>query len=359
MAQKTQTKKKSAKKKKASKVSHDFSEKQLMEVYRLLMTTRLMDEQFRKLFRKARFAGTYFSAVGQEATTVCPCYLLEKDDFVGPSHRELGAAIAKGIPLQEITAQVYARRTSVDKGKTHPCHYGKKELNVINPASTVASQAVLATGASLAYKIRGEKHVSVSFFGEGSTSRGGWHEALNFAGVHKLPAIYICQNNLWAESVPASLQAGVKQFADRAKAYGFPGITIDGNDVLEVLKASKEAIERARAGEGPTLIEMMTYRWYGHSEIDPADYRSQDECDAWMKQCPLHRFEKYLTDEGILTKAKREGIVSEIESEIKDAIDFAENSPYADPEEALTDVYSVDYGQNKFNTGISLRSDSE
>ncbi|MBD3233379.1 MAG: hypothetical protein GF315_06610 [candidate division Zixibacteria bacterium] len=334
--------KKTSKKKKD--VDHPFTDKQLLEVYHYLQKTRLMDEQMRKLFRKARFAGTFFSAVGQEATTVCPAYLLEKDDFIGPSHREIGACITKGITLKEITTQIYARGNSVDKGKSHPCHYGRKDINVINPASTVASQTVLATGAAMAYKIRGDKHVAIGFFGEGGTSRGGWHESLNFAGVHKLPAIYVCQNNFWAESVPASLQAGVKKFADRAKAYGFPGVTIDGNDVVTVLKTTKEAIDRARAGEGPTLIEMLTYRWYGHSEIDPADYRTQDECDLWRKKDPIPRFEKYLMDEKILSRERKEGIISEIETEIKEAIDFAEESPYADPEEALTDVYGENYG---------------
>ncbi len=322
---------------------YNFTDKQLMEVYRLLLSTRMIDEHFRGLFRKARFAGTYFSAVGQEATTVCPTYLLERTDFVGPSHREIGAAIAKGMTLKEVAAQVYARRTSLDKGKSHPCHYGKREVFLITPSSTVASQTVTATGAALAFKIRNEKRVAVAFFGEGSTSRGGWHEALNFAGVHKLPIVYVCENNLWAESVPSTLQAGIEHYADRAKAYGFPGITIDGNDVLEVLKTSKEAIDKARNGEGPTLIEMKTYRWYGHSEIDPANYRADSELSEWKKKDPIPRFEKILMDKGLLSQGKKEGIVSEIQMEIDEAIDFAENSPYADPEEALTDVYGESY----------------
>jgi TPP-dependent pyruvate/acetoin dehydrogenase alpha subunit len=324
----------------AVSVRKNFSDRQLLEVHQLLMKTRMTDEHFRGLFRKARFAGTYFSAVGQEATCVCPTYLLKKEDFVGPSHREIGAAIAKGITLKEIAAQVYARKISGDKGKSHPCHYGSRELNVINPASTVASQAVLATGAALAYKIRKQDNIAITFFGEGATSRGGWHEALNFAGVHALPIVYVCQNNMWAESVPASLQAGIEHFADRAKAYGFPGITINGNDVMEVLAASRVAVNKAREGGGPTLIEMLTYRWYGHSEIDPANYRTAEELAEWKEKDTIRSFEKYLLDNKILTGERREGIVSEIETELREAIEFAESSPYADPEEALTDVYA-------------------
>ena len=317
-----------------------LSEETLMGLYSCLLKVRLLDERLRKIFRQGRFAGTYFSGVGQEATTVGPTYGLRDDDIIGPSHREIGAAVTKGITLIEIIAQVYARSTSPDKGKSHPCHYGSRAKGVINPASTVAGQTVVATGCAMAFKIQRKDNVAVAFFGEGATSRGGWHEALNYAGVHKLPIVYICQNNLWAESVPASLQAGIERFADRAKAYGFPGVTIDGNDVVEVHKTAAAAIARARAGEGPTLIECLTYRWYGHSEIDPANYRSAEELESWKKKDPVLRAEKLLLDLGILTMEKRESLVEQVNSEIDEAIAFAEASKYSEPEEAYIDVYS-------------------
>jgi TPP-dependent pyruvate/acetoin dehydrogenase alpha subunit len=317
-----------------------LSEETLMGLYRALLTTRLLDERLRKLFRQGRYAGTFFSAVGQEACTVGSCYGLRDDDIVGPSHREIGASVTKGIPLTEMIAQIYARSNSPDKGKTHPCHYGSRKKGVITPASTVAGQTVVATGCAMAFKIQKKDNVAIAFFGEGATARGGWHEALNYAGIHKLPIVYVCQNNFWAESVPASLQGAIEKFSDRAKAYGFPGVTIDGNDVVEVYKTTQEAISRARSGGGPTFIECLTYRWYGHSEIDPADYRSKEEVEHWKAKDPIPRHEKLLTELGLLSPDVRESIVEDIESAIDEAIKEAEAAPYSEPEEAYIDVYS-------------------
>jgi len=317
-----------------------LSEETLLGLYTNLLKTRLLDERFRRLFRQGRFAGTYFSAVGQEATTVGPTYGLRDDDIIAPSHREIGANVTKGVPLEAIAAQVYARATSPDKGKSHPCHYGYGPKGIITPASTVAGQTVVGTGCAMAFRIQKKDNVVVAFFGEGATARGGWHEALNYAGIYKLPIVYVCQNNLWAESVPAKLAAGITNFSDRAKAYGFPGVTIDGNDIVVVHKAAAEAVARARAGQGPTLIECMTYRWYGHSEIDPADYRAQEELENWKKQDPVPRAEKLLSDLGILTPEKREALAEQINHEIDVAIDAVEKAPYSAPEEAYNDVYS-------------------
>ena len=322
----------------------NISNDQLKEIYYLLVLTRNLDERGRKLFKQARFTGTYFSAVGQEATTVVPTYGLRKEDVIAPSHREIGANVAKGVPIKLIMAQIYARKTSPDKGKSHPCHYGYAPLRVITPASTVAAQVVVGTGAALAFKIRKVDNVVVSFFGDGATSRGGFHEALNFAGIHKLPIVYICQNNLWAESVPLRLQTALTDLSERAKAYGFPGVTIDSNDVMEVLRTSREAIEKARRGDGSTFIECKTYRWYGHSEIDPANYRAKEELEAWMKKDPIPHYEKYLLENKILDEKEKNKILVKVEKEIDEAVDFAEKSPYPAPEEALEDVY---YGGDK------------
>ena len=317
-----------------------LSEEVLMGLYYNLLKTRTVDERLRKLFRQGRYAGTYFSAVGQEATTVGPTYGLRNEDIIAPSHREIGAAITKGITIEEIIAQVYARSNSCDKGKSHPCHYGKKALGVIHPSSTVASQTIIGTGCALGFKMQKKGNVVLAFFGEGGTSRGGWHEALNFAGIHRLPIVYICQNNFWAESVPSTLQANIERFSDRSKAYGFPGVTIDGNDVVLVHKTASEAITRARAGEGPTLIECLTYRWYGHSEIDPADYRSNEELESWRKRDPLVIAEKLLLELDIMTDQKKEAIVEEINQELDAAIKVCEDMKYSEPEEAYNDVYS-------------------
>jgi len=315
----------------------------LLGLYSNLLLTRMLDERLRKLFRQGRFAGTYFSAVGQEATTVGPTYGLRDDDIIAPSHREIGANVTKGVPIVKIVAQVYARINSPDKGKSHPVHFGWSPKGVITPASTLAGQTVVGTGCAMGFKIQKKDNVVLAFFGEGSTSRGGWHEALNFAGIHKLPIVYICQNNLWAESVPATMQAGIIDFADRAKAYGFPGITIDGNDIVAVHKTASEAIAKARSGGGPTLIECKTYRWYGHSEIDPADYRTEEELNQWKECDPVKKAEKLLTDSKILTKQKQESLVSDFTTEIDEAVDICEKEPYAEPEEAYNDVYSASF----------------
>jgi TPP-dependent pyruvate/acetoin dehydrogenase alpha subunit len=317
-----------------------LSNETLLGLYGNLLKTRLLDERFRKLFRQGRFAGTYFSAVGQEATTVGPTYGLVDGDIIAPSHREIGASVTRGVPLDKIVGQIYARVNSPDKGKSHPVHFGWRPKGVITPASTLAGQTVVGTGCAMGFKIQKKDNVVLAFFGEGSTSRGGWHEALNFAGIHNLPIVYICQNNLWAESVPATLQAGIKDFADRAKAYGFPGVTIDGNDIVETHKTAAEAIAKARKGGGPTLIECKTYRWYGHSEIDPADYRSQEELENWKSKDPLGRAEKLLMAAKILTTQKREALVDQFEVEINEAVDICDRAEYAAPEEAYNDVYS-------------------
>lgn len=317
-----------------------LSDETMRGLYRCMLTSRTLDERLRRLFRQGRYAGTYFSAVGQEACNAGPAYGLRDEDIIAPSHRDIGASVAKGIPIKEIVAQVYARSTSTDKGKSHPCHYGSRAKGVINPASTVASQTVVGTGCAMAFKIQKKDNVMVALFGEGATSRGGWHEALNFAGVHKLPAIYICQNNLWAESVPATLQAAIERFADRAVAYGIPSMTIDGNDVFLVHKHVSDAVKKARNNGGPTFIETLTYRWYGHSEIDPADYRRKEELEYWKQRDPVKRAEEILMELGLLTNDQREAMLDDINHAIDDAVNDAENAKYSDPEEAYKDVYS-------------------
>ncbi len=323
----------------AKKSELELSAAEKKELYYLLLKCRTFDERFRKLFRAGRYAGTFFSGVGQEATSVVPCYKLKAQDFVGPSHRELGCSIAR-TPLKVIAAQVYARSSSPDKGKSHPCSYGHKPSNIITPAFTIAAQSVLSVGVALAFKIRKEPYVALSFVGEGATAHGPWYEGINFSAVHKLPNIFIIQNNLWGESVPAHLAGAIEDFSRRADGVGMPGYSIDGNDVLKVWETVAAAIARARRGEGPTLIEMKTYRWYGHSEIDPADYRTKEEVEEWKKKDPLPRYEKHLFDTGLLTPEGKKALEAEIEAEIDEAVEAAEASEYAPAEWALEDVYA-------------------
>jgi TPP-dependent pyruvate/acetoin dehydrogenase alpha subunit len=318
----------------------DLSEARAKELYRRLWTSRLIDERGRKLFRQGRMLGNMYTAVGQEAITLVPAFCLNEQDFIGPSHRELPASVGKGVPLKAIFAQILARAVSPDRGKSHPCHYGYAPLRVLTPASTVAAQYVVATGVALAYKLQKNGNVAIAYTGDGGTARGDFHEALNFGAVHDQPIVYIIQNNLWAESVPLHLQTRLTNLSDRAKAYGMPGVTIDGNDVIEVYETASAAITRAREGGGPTLIEGKTYRWYGHSEIDPANYRSDEEVAAWKAKDPLPRYEKVLLEEGVLKAGEGETIQAEIAKEIEEALVWAEAQPYAEASATYEDVFA-------------------
>jgi TPP-dependent pyruvate/acetoin dehydrogenase alpha subunit len=249
---------------------------------------------------------------------------LRPDDVIGIQHREIGAVITKGMPIKYLMAQLFARKDSPDRGKSHPCHYGWKPMGIVTPASTIAAQTVIVTGSALAWKIQKKDNVAVAFVGEGATSNGVWHEALNFAGIHKLPIVFVVQDNL----------------SERAKACGFPGVTIDGNDLMATYETSQDAVRKARRGEGPTLIEMKTYRWYGHSEIDPANYRTQEELESWKRRDPVPRYERLLMERGIVDEAFKQQTLQRIEREIEEAIEFADKSPHPDPSEILEDVYA-------------------
>jgi len=308
----------------------------LLGLYKMLVKCRMCDEKARILFRQGKYKGNFYSGVGQEATEVGTSYSLREDDWIAPSHRDWTSNIVKGAPLKYCFAQLFAKVTSPDRGRSSPAHMGYPSLHVITPASSIAGQLNVGTGVALGIKKLGQDAVVVAYFGDGATSFGGFHEALNFAGVHKLPVIYVNQNNLWAESVPLRLQTALTNLSDRAKAYGFPGISIDGNDILAVYEAAQTAIARARAGEGPTLLECKTYRWYGHSEIDPAKYRMKEEVEAWKKRDPVAAFEKLLIEKKLLTEAAKKDIATRTTAEIDEAVEFAEQSPYPDASE-LTD----------------------
>ncbi len=316
-----------------------YSPEVLLALYRTMMKCRMCDEKARILFRQGKFAGNFYSGCGQEAIEVGAAYSLREDDWIAPSHRDWTSNIVKGVPLKYCFAQIFAKATSPDRGRSSPAHMGYPPLNIITPASTIAGQLNVGTGVALGLKKLRRDSVVVSFFGDGATSTGGFHEAVNFAGVHRLPILYVCQNNLWAESVPLRLQTAVKDLSVKAQAYGFPGVSVDGNDVLEVYEAAQKAIARARNGEGPTFIECKTYRWYGHSEIDPAKYRSKEEVELWKKKEPIERFERYLAERKLLNEEGKRETAAEIQREIDEAVEFAEKSPYPEPQEALDSVW--------------------
>jgi TPP-dependent pyruvate/acetoin dehydrogenase alpha subunit len=326
-----------------------ISNDKLIQLYSTMVKCRMLEERARVLFKQSKFTGNYYAAVGQEAAAVGVALDLLPEDTIGPSHRDFITNFIKGAPLDKMFCQLYARATSPDKGRSSPAHMGYAPLNVITPSSTIAAQLNIATGVALANKMKKNGKIAVAFSGDGSTSLGFWHEALNFAAVQDLPIIFVCQNNLWAESVALKLQTKVEDIALKAQAYGFPGITVDGNDVVAVYRVAQESISRARQGRGPTLIECKTYRWYGHSEIDPAKYRDPEEVERWKANDPILNMEKYLTRKSLFDAELKQKIVEGFNTELDAAIEIAEKSPYPEPEEALDHVYSFSIRDRALN----------
>lgn len=333
----------------ASNGASPISDEKLKQLYSTMLKCRMLEEKARMLFKQGKFAGNYYAAVGQEATEVGCAIDLKPEDTVAPSHRDFIANFIKGTPLNLMYSQLYARTASPDKGRSSPAHCGYAPLNIITPASTIAAQLNIGTGVALAYKMQKKPFIAMAFSGDGSTSLGFWHEALNFAGVQNLPIVYVIQNNRWAESVNINLQTKVEDLSVKAQAYGFPGITVDGNDVVAVYRVAQEAIHRARTGGGPTLIECKTYRWYGHSEIDPAKYRSPEEVEEWKAKDPIPRMQDYLKKKNLWSDAWKQKVQDDFNKEIDAAIEFAESSPFPEPVECLDHVYSFSIRDRELN----------
>ncbi|MGD0466897.1 MAG: thiamine pyrophosphate-dependent dehydrogenase E1 component subunit alpha [Terriglobales bacterium] len=329
-----------------------LKEATLRRLYHYMLKCRTVEERIRLLFRQGRFSGNYFAAVGQEATEVGATMDLLPEDSIAPSHRNFVTHIMKGTPLNLMFAHIFLRKDSPDQGRCAQAHCGYAPLNIITPASTIAAQLAIGTGVALANKMQKKTSVVVALSGEGATSLGLWHESLNFAGVQHLPIVYILENNLWAESVPARLQSAVEDFSIKAQAYGIRGITVDGNDVVAVYKTAQGAIRRARQRDGPTLIECKTYRWYGHSEIDPAKYRTVEELEYWKSRDPIPAMERYLQERGFWAESWKQELLAEFNKEIDEAIDFAEKSPYPEPEEALDHVFSFSIRERELNRKV-------
>ena len=319
-----------------------ISDEKLKLLYSTMLQCRLLEEKALGLTKMARFKGNYYAAVGQEAAAVGAAIDLRPEDAVAPSHRDFITNYIKGVPLNAMFSQLYGRITSPDQGRCAPAHCGYAPLNIITPSSTIAAQLNIGTGIALANKMKKNDNIVVAFSGDGSTSLGFWHEALNFAGVHNLPILFVCQNNLWAESVPLRLQTKVEDISLKAQGYGFPGITVDGNDVVAMYRVAYEAIQRARNGGGPTLIEAKTYRWYGHSSIDSAKYRSPEEVEAWKAKDPIAAMERYLAQRTLFTPEWKQQIVESFGKKLDEAVAFAEKQPQSDGMECLDHVYSFD-----------------
>ncbi len=297
------------------KLEPEMPDDLLVKLHRAMLLARRFDERLLSLQRQGRI-GTFAPITGQEAAQMGAVALLRPSDWFVPSFRETGAELWRGRSMESVILSF--------GGFSEGAH-GKVESNNLPVAVPVASQVLHAVGLAWGIKYRQKDDVAMAFFGDGGTSEGDFHEGLNFAGVYQVPAIFVCQNNQWAISVPRSKQTRSKTLAQKALAYGFPGIQVDGNDVLAVYSAAEEALQRARSGGGPTMIECVTYRMMMHTTADdPKRYRTEKEVDAWKKRDPIIRFQNYMRAKGLLSEDKIEALEAEIKDEIQAAVDRAE-----------------------------------
>jgi pyruvate dehydrogenase E1 component alpha subunit len=312
----------------------------MIEMYRRMVRIRQFEEKAYYLFVQGILPGTVHLYAGQEAVAVGVCSNLRKEDFITSTHRPHGHFIAKGGELKRLMAELYAKKTGCSKGKGGSMHVCDIDAGISPSIAIVAGGVPVAAGMALAFDMKRTGQVVACFFGDGATNQGAWHEGLNIAAIWKLPVIFVCENNLYAASTRTSTMMLARNIADRAEAYGIPGATIDGNDVLAVYNAANEAITRARRRLGPSLIECLTYRQGGHSRGDPAPYRSKQELEEWLKKDPIPRFRRKLTELGVFRNAEAEEIEKDVMTEIDEAVRFAEQSPSPNHDESLTDVYA-------------------
>jgi len=315
--------------------------KTLLELYRRMVTVRQFETMAGEYFAAGEIPGFIHLSIGQEGSSVGICSVLRPDDYVATTHRGHGHLIAKGADLKRMVAELFGRETGYCKGKGGSMHIADFSLGILGANGVVAGGLPIITGAGLSIKLRKTDQVAVVFFGDGASNRGPVHEAMNMCSIWDLPVIFVVENNQYASTTPQSYSCSVGDICTRAAGYGMPGTAVDGNDVLAVRAAATEAVARARAGEGPSLIENKTYRIRGHFEGDPQRYREAAEVEAWQdEKDPLNRFHQVLTKKRILTKKKSQQIWDEVKARLDEAVNFAKESPFPKPEDALADLFA-------------------
>jgi len=318
----------------------NLTKDKLVGMYKRMLEIRFFEEKVFDLYAQNLVPGTIHLYLGEEAVAVGVCSALKRDDYITSTHRGHGHCIAKGADLKRTMAEILGKKTGYCKGKGGSMHIADFTIGMLGATAVVGAGLPIAVGAGLSVKLRGTDQVVACFFGEGASNQGTFHESINMASTWKLPVIFVCENNLYAMGTRQSRVMNIENIADRAVAYGIPGAVVDGNDVLTVYEATQKAVERARRGEGPTLIECKTYRHKGHSRVDPAKYRPKEEVEQWLAKDPIKRFKEKLLQTNTLTEAEIQQIEKEVSDEIEEAVKFAMESPYPAPEEALEDVYA-------------------
>src|SRR5579859_2042144 len=304
----------------------------LLRLYRDMLLVRRFEEVVNELYLQGHIPSTLHLYIGQEAVAVGVCAALRPDDYLLSTHRPHGHALAKGVSPGAILAELYGKATGTCKAKGGSMHVGDIGLGMFPAIAIVGGNVPLAVGSAFASRMLKTGRVTACFFGEGAVNEGAWHEGVNAAAIWDLPVILVCENNLYAASTPVQAVVKTATVAERARGYGIPGVTIDGNDVLAVWQATQQAVERARAGRGPTLIECLTYRQCGHSRSDPRTYRAREEEAAWKLKDPIDQYRAWLLRAQGVDEAPLQAIQFEVEQTIRAAIRFAEDSPLPEPD---------------------------
>lgn len=320
-------------------ISESLTTEELLKIYNAMIEVRFVDEKGMLLQRQGKI-GFYLPNFGEEAWQIGSAYYLNEDDAISPSYRALGTAIWRGIELEKIFHNLYGNELDNAKGRQMPVHYSFKEINFLSVSSPIGTQLTQAVGMAYAFKYKKTKNVVVTYCGDGGTSSNDFHTALNFAGVFKVPVVFFLNNNQWAITVPLKKQTASETLAIKAKAYGFEGFRVNGNNVFEVMETAKYAIDKARKGKGPTLIECLTYRIGPHSTSDdPRRYVPQDDLEKWKRKDPIEYLKQYLTEKGILTEERDKKTREEITKKVNEAAEKAQKTKQPAIHTLIEDVY--------------------
>jgi TPP-dependent pyruvate/acetoin dehydrogenase alpha subunit len=321
-------------------ISENLTLDTVLALFQQMVLIRRFEDLLYHLFLQGQVPGTLHQYQGQEAVAVGVCSALRADDVIFSTHRPAGHAIAKGIPVRNIAAELWGKASGCAGGKGGQMHLTDVSVGMMPSNAIVGANIPIATGAGLGFKLRGLDRVAVSFFGDGAANTGAFHEGLNLAAVKDAPVIFVCENNQYAASTHLSLATRVQDIAERAQAYGIPGIAVDGMDLLAVRISAQTAVERARRGDGPTLLEYKCYRYMGHSRGDPGQYRSKEELESWKQHDPILKLRSLLLSDYSQSEQELDRIEAECQAEVEQAVEFARSSPEPAPEESLQHVYA-------------------
>jgi 2-oxoisovalerate dehydrogenase E1 component len=318
-----------------------LSKEQILHLYREMVNVRRTEEQLARSYQAGNIPGACHTYVGQEAVAVGVCAHLRHEDVVFSTHRGHGHALAKGVPPREVMAELFGKATGCSRGRGGSMHLFSPEVGLMGTTGIVGPNILQATGAGYSFRLLKTDKVSVGFFGDGAVSNGAFHEGINLAAIWDLPVVYVCENNMYATEVAFSYATRNQDVAERARTYGIPGVQVDGNDVIAVYEAAGAAVDRARAGHGPTLIEARTYRTRPHAEgMRDAGYRTQEEVAEWKQRDPIASLREGALSRSIASQSEFDAIDDEIKAIVADALEFATNSPFPDPSTATLFIFS-------------------